>query len=304
MAKIKRLVHKATTHQELRIIAMIDEYGLLGYGVYWYLLERIAIDEQNRIENGPELVNHVVNRVCPIKSTNQQNSTNRNNVQQTVTTMLHDFIKRFNLMYEQEGYLYSCELVDKAQKAAQISLIRSKAGQESAKVKAAMKAMQIEIQYPTVQKTERKKATSKDNIYISNEVQSTKGGAGGKQNTPPHTFTESPFSEYAQFEAAMIVEGYVQYDLLHYFKRVKAWGMKGNKKENWLSVGIQFILTDEQNKKAVSINSENTYPNHWDANYAKKLNAQQMVEYAKHLTALGFVRKYSPGGGERWVKNN
>ena len=80
------------------------------------------------------------------------------------------------------------------------------------------------------------------------------------------------------------------------------WQRNGNEIKNWLYDLKSFADSYKANHvgKTKAPNGT-TMPNYYDARYERTLQGPQIIEYHKHLKALGWVSTYSGTGGTSWA---
>lgn len=74
--------------------------------------------------------------------------------------------------------------------------------------------------------------------------------------------------------------------------------------DHWMLNGRHSIahLARYWNEIQQLVSGSGVHPNKWDEKYAASLDQDKLQSYYAHLRKLGYVHKYSPTGGSKWVK--
>lgn len=141
---------------DLKMQALISEYGLFGYGLYWRLVELLHADKKhgNRIERRP----YVFLAIAKQMSTHvQQNATTAQQIEDCVNFM----INTCELLQSDGNFIYSNRVFYNVNRKNEISELRRRAGIASASVR----QNRTHVQQPSTNKKEerrKKKGENKD----------------------------------------------------------------------------------------------------------------------------------------------
>ena len=89
--------HDSNARNDPKCQALIEKYGIEGYGRFWILIEMIRETSHYRLEDKPYVIRSLANqfKVKP----------------EEVRTFLKDCIEEFNLLCKDNGYIYSQSLL-------------------------------------------------------------------------------------------------------------------------------------------------------------------------------------------------
>jgi len=110
--------HDYNAAADLKVEAMISDFGIAGYGMYWYIIERLYQEETHRIDRKPYI----------LKGFAKQMSTD---VEQ-VSTFIEKCIGEYELFVAVNGSFYSDRVLRQIAKREKISAQKSIAGKASA----------------------------------------------------------------------------------------------------------------------------------------------------------------------------
>jgi hypothetical protein len=111
--------HDYTPRQDPKIMALLEDYGVEGYGRYWILLEYFAADNGYKFEDSP----------LNWKAIAFQMQTKTEEVKK----FLNDCVEKFLLLEKEDNYYFSPSFHRRMQHIAEVSEKRAHAGSQSHK---------------------------------------------------------------------------------------------------------------------------------------------------------------------------
>jgi uncharacterized protein YdaU (DUF1376 family) len=101
-----------------KIIALLGDYGAVGYGIYWRIIEMLHSENEHKLP----LKEYIIRAIAKQMSTS---------VEQT-SAFINDCINVYELFIEEDGNFYSKRVLENIEKMEEIKEKRSKAGKISA----------------------------------------------------------------------------------------------------------------------------------------------------------------------------
>ena len=246
----KYFSHNITAHSDVKHEALLSRYKFEGYGVYWYLLEKIGSQPDYKIKLDELLIDSVASKVVGERK--------------KALEIINYMIKPCNLFKKSGAYIYSESLLERMKMKEDIIQKRVKAGQKSGESRRLKQELQQTIGQHLLNKNDQvfnnkrkdnktESNKTKQNIKAVEEKNKKKEVADAEKE---HKFEESQYYDFKIFAAAiksdpdyLILNG-KQINIGYYYERVKVWS-KNKTSLDWLDVTKHFILNDFQTNKLV-----------------------------------------------------
>jgi len=110
--------HDYNASSDPKIIALIGDYGAVGYGIYWRIVEMLHSENEHKLP----LKEYIIRAIAKQMSTS---------VEQT-SAFINDCINVYELFIEEDGNFYSKRVLENIEKMEDIKEKRSNAGKISA----------------------------------------------------------------------------------------------------------------------------------------------------------------------------
>jgi len=110
--------HDYNTTLDPKIIALLGDYGAIGYGIYWRIVEMLHSENEHKLP----LKEYIYKAIAKQMSTSVEQ----------ISTIINDCINVYELFIKDNDFFYCQRVFDNIQKMEEIKEKRSKAGKISA----------------------------------------------------------------------------------------------------------------------------------------------------------------------------
>lgn len=177
-----------------KIIALLGDYGAVGYGIYWRIVEMLHAENEHKLP----LKEYIYKALAKQMVTNVEQ----------VSAIVRDCIDIYDLFIECDGCFYSKRVNDNIQKMEEIKEKRSKAG----KISAENRKNSTCVQQNSTQSNKIKENKRKEKKIKEKEI---------KENNKEE---EIPIDEIPIYEKQFnYLEYHTYYDLVEHAKKEESW---------------------------------------------------------------------------------
>jgi hypothetical protein len=146
-----------------KIQALINQFGWMGYGLFWRIIEMLHSDQDHKLPKKKYLYLSLVNNSTGVQHTSTP-------VEQ-VSTFVEQCITDFELFVTDGDFFWSNRVLSNIEKRQEVSENRSKAGKRSAELRKGKKKSTLVQQVSTgVQQNPTKERKGKESILLMEKV--------------------------------------------------------------------------------------------------------------------------------------
>ena len=163
-----------------KIIALIGDYGAVGYGIYWRIVEMLHAEESHTLP----LKDYIYKALAKQMSTSVEQ----------ISTIINDCINVYELFIKDNDFFYCQRVFDNIQKMEETKEKRSKAGKISAERR--KNATNVEQSLTSVQQNSTQSNKIKENKIKENKIKENNNkGEIKKKKKKKFSFDFSNFDE-------------------------------------------------------------------------------------------------------------